>query len=72
MMTYIYDSFAAGIICPSSSLVWAGCFFVSKKDGTHCLCIDYWGLSSITIHNKYPLPLFNSAFVQLHGASVFS
>ncbi len=56
MEGYIKDSLAAGIIRPSSSPVRAGFFFVSKKDRTLRPCIDYRGLNSITVKNKYPLP----------------
>jgi len=62
----------AGIIRPSSSPVGAGFFFVGKKDGSLRPCIDYRGLNSITVKNKYPLPLISSAFAPLHGAAFFS
>ena len=71
MEEYIGESLAAGIIRPSSSHVGAGFFFISKKDKSLCPCIDYRGLNDITVKNKYP-PLISSAFVPLHGASVFS
>ena len=72
MEEYIKDSLASGIIRPSSSPVGAGFFFVAKKDKTLRPCIDFRGLNNITIKNKYPLPLINSAFQPLHGATVFS
>uniref|UniRef100_A0A8C5HTM3 Gypsy retrotransposon integrase-like protein 1 n=3 Tax=Gouania willdenowi TaxID=441366 RepID=A0A8C5HTM3_GOUWI len=72
METYIRDSLAAGIIRPSTSPVGAGFFFVNKKDGSLRPCIDFRGLNNITVKNKYPLPLINSAFTLLHGAKVFS
>lgn len=72
MENYIKDSLAAGIIRPSSSALGAGFFFVKKKDLTLRLCIDFQGLNNITIKNKYPLPLLNSAFDPLQGATVFS
>lgn len=43
-------------------------FFVDKKDKTLHPCIDYWGLNSITILNRYPLPLISSAFELLQDA----
>jgi len=52
--------------------VGAGFFFVGKKDGSLRPCIDYRGLNSITLKNKYPLPLISSAFAPLHGAAFFS
>ncbi len=72
METYITDSLAAGIIRPSSSPLGAGFFFVKKKDKTLRPCIDYTGLNDITIRNKYPLPLIDSAFTPLHDATIFS
>lgn len=72
MERYIKDSLDAGIIRPSSSPVGAGFFFVDKKDKTLRPCIDYRGLNQITIKNKYPLPLINSAFQPLHSATIFS
>ncbi|KAL3983525.1 myosin XVIII [Sarotherodon galilaeus] len=72
MEKYINDSLAAGIIRPSSSPVGAGFFFVKKKDKTLRPCIDFRGLDNITVKNKYPLPLLNSAFELLQGATIFS
>lgn len=72
MTQYINDSLAAGIIRPSTSPVGAGFFFVAKKDKTLRPCIDYRGLNQITVKNKYPLPLIDSVFQQLHSARVFS
>ncbi len=34
-------------------------------------CIDFHGLKNITVRNKYPLPLINSAFKHLQGAIIF-
>ena len=72
MEKYISESLAAGIIRPSSSPLGAGVFFVNKKDNTLRPCIDFRGLNNITVKNKYPLPLLNSAFELLHGATIFT
>lgn len=72
MEIYIKDSLAAGLIRPSSSPVGAGFFFVDKRDKTLRPCIDYRGLNEITVKNKYPLPLIDSAFEPLHQATVFT
>ncbi|CAK6981241.1 uncharacterized protein LOC108874699, partial [Scomber scombrus] len=72
METYINDSVAAGVIRPSSSPVGAGFFFVAKKDKTLRPCIDYTGLNAITVKNKYPLPLLDSAFTPLHDSVIFT
>jgi hypothetical protein len=51
-----------------------GCpaIFVSKKDKTQRLCVDYRPLNAVTVKNKYPLPRINLLFDQLIGAQVFS
>lgn len=72
MEQYIQNSLAAGIIRPSSSPVGAGFFFVDKKDKSLRPCIDYRGLNKITVKNKYPLPLIESAFQPLHKAKIFT
>lgn len=63
---------AAGIIHPSSSLVGAGVFFVAKKDKTLRPCNNFEGLNKIKVKSKYPLPLINSAFALIHGATIFT
>ena len=72
MEAYIKDSLAAGLNRPLSSPLGAGLFFVGKKDGSLRPCIDYRGVNDITIKNKYPLPLMNSAFDSLQGATMFT
>ncbi len=72
MDNYIEEALAAGIICPSTSPAGAVFFFVGKKVGGLCPCIDYRGLNKITIHNRYPLPLTATAFELLQGASIFT
>ena len=39
----------------STSPAGAPCFFVKKKDDSLRLCIDYRGLNSVTVKNRYPL-----------------
>ncbi|XP_057692820.1 uncharacterized protein LOC130916258 [Corythoichthys intestinalis] len=72
MREYISSSLAAGLIRPSSSPLGAGFFFVGKKDGGLRPCVDYRGLNEITIKNKYPLPLLDSAFAPLKSATIFT
>ena len=72
MEAYITDSLKTGLIRPSSSPLGAGFFFVAKKDNSLRPCIDYRGLNYITIKNKYPLPLIDSAFGPLHEATIFT
>jgi hypothetical protein len=57
---------------PSSSPWGAPVIFVSKKDGTQRLCMDYHALNEVTMKNKYLLPRIDDIFDQLRGTCVFS
>jgi hypothetical protein len=59
-------------IRPSSSPWRAPVIFISKKDDTQRLYVDYHALNEVTIKNKYPLPRIEDLFDQLCGACVFS
>ena len=72
MERYLTESLAAGIIRPSSSPAGAGFFFVGKKDGTLRPCINYRGINAMTVRNRYPLPLMDTAFELLQGATIFT
>ncbi|WVZ92491.1 hypothetical protein U9M48_038551 [Paspalum notatum var. saurae] len=61
-----------GFVRPSSSPWGAPVLFVSKKDGSMRMCIDYRSLNEMTIKNKYPLPRIDDLFDQLKGAKYFS
>jgi hypothetical protein len=52
-------------IHPSSSPWGTPVIFISKKDGTQRLCMDYRALNEVTIKNKYPLPRIDDLFDQL-------
>jgi hypothetical protein len=60
-----------GFICPSSSPWRAPVLFVSKKDGSRRMCVDYRNLNEVTIKNKYSLPWIEDLFDQMRGAKVF-
>jgi len=47
-------------------------FFIKKKDGSLRLVQDYHALNSITVKNKYPLPLISELVSQLRGARYFT
>jgi hypothetical protein len=69
---HIKELLQQGFIHPSSSPWGAPVIFVSKKDGTQRLCVDYHALNEVTIKNNYPLPRIYDLFDQLCGACVFS
>ncbi|KAL0149844.1 hypothetical protein M9458_054892 [Cirrhinus mrigala] len=72
MEEYVAEGLRAGTIRPSSSPAAAGFFFVKKKDGGLRPCVDYRGLNQITIKNRHPLPLTNTALDTLSGARFFT
>jgi hypothetical protein len=45
---------------------------VKKKKGDWRLCVDYRKLNAYTIKNKYPLPIIEELFEELHGAQWFT
>jgi hypothetical protein len=66
------DLLDKGFIRPSSSPWGCPALFVSKKDKSLRLCVDYRPLNADTIKNKYHLPCIDILFDQLAGARVFS
>jgi len=59
-------------IRPSKSPMAAPVFFIKKKDGSLWLVQDYRALNSITVKNKYSLPLISKLVSQLRGARYFT
>ncbi len=53
-------------------LLSAGFFFVKKKDGGLCPCINYRGLNDISVKFRYPLPLVPASLEQLRKAKYFT
>ena len=47
-------------------------FFIKKKDGSLQLVQDYRALNSMTVKNKYPLPLISKLISQLRRAKYFT
>ena len=69
---YVEENLEKGFIRPSKSPAGALILFVLKKDGSLCLCVDYRGLNSVTVKNRYPLPLIGEIMDRINGTSVFS
>jgi hypothetical protein len=60
-----------GYIEPSCSPWGCSAIFVSKKDKTQHLCVNYQPLNAVTMKNNYALPCIDLLFDQLIGAQVF-
>ena len=67
LTTQLEASLAKGFIRPSSSPWGCPVLFVTKKDGTERMCVDYRPLNLATIKNKYPFPRINDLYDQLAG-----
>jgi len=70
--TFIEDNLSSQQICPSKSLLASLFFFIQKKDSSLRPVQDYCYLNSITIKNKYPLPLISDLIDKLKNATIFT
>ncbi len=68
---YIDKNLANRIIWPHKSSARALVLFTPKPDGTLRLCVDYHGLNSMKIKNRYVPPLINEILDRLSDAPVF-
>jgi hypothetical protein len=69
---YLDEHLQKGSIRLSSSPAGSPILFVKKKDGSLRLCVDYRGLNSITIKNRYPLPLIPEMLDRLRSARIYT
>ena len=65
---YIDVNLEKGFIRLSTSPAASPLLFVPKKNGKLRPCVDYRQLNSITIKDRYPLPLINELYNRLRGA----
>jgi len=70
--SFLEENLHTGRIRPSKSPMAAPVFFIKKKDGSLRLVQDYRALNSMTVKNKYPLPLISELVSQLYGAKYFT
>ena len=69
---FLEENLALGRIRPSKSPMATPFFFVKKKDGSLRPVQDYCFLNSVTVKNKYPLPLIDDLIQSLRGAWYFT
>ena len=70
--TFIEENLTSQWIRPSKSPLASPFFFIQKKDGSLRPVQDYRYLNSITIKNKYPLPLISDLIDKLKNVTIFT
>jgi len=70
--SFLEENLRTGQIWPSKSPMAAPVFFIKKKDGSLQLVQDYRALNSMTVKNKYLLPLISELVLQLRRARYFT
>ncbi len=69
---FLEENLKKGFIRESKSLASAPILFAPKKDSSLRLCVDYRGLNTIIIKNRYPLPLITEIMDRVTRAQYFS
>jgi len=70
--TFLEENLCTRRIQLSKSPIAAPVFFIKKKDGLLWLVQDYRTLNTVTVKNRYPLPLISELVSQLRGARYFT
>lgn len=61
----------AGIVRESVSEYASPIILVRKKDGTSRMCVDYRMLNTVTIKERYPMPIIEDEIARLSGQACF-
>ena len=70
--TFLEENLRTRQIRPLKSSITAPVFFIKKKDSSLRLVQDYCALNTVTVKNRYPLPLISELVSQLRGARYFT
>jgi len=70
--TFLEENLRTRQIRPLKSSIAAPVFFIKKKDSSLRLVQDYCALNTVTVKNRYPLPLISELVSQLRGARYFT
>jgi len=68
----VKDLLAAGFITHSTSPFASLVLLVQKKDGSWRFCVDYRKRNSMTIKNRFPMPVIEELLGELYGAKFFT
>jgi len=72
VQNFVEDQLRKGYIRPSKSPQTSPVFFVSKKDGSKRMVMDYRSLNSQTVKNNYLLPLITELIDNMGSKKVFT
>jgi hypothetical protein len=68
----VQELLADGLITPSTSPFASPVLLVQKKDGTWRFCVDYRKLNTLTIKNRFPIPIVDEILDELAGSKFFT